>query len=583
VVVPSVFLWQRAVDDIQANAPFQKLRRNLLLALQLLALGLVVVGLAAPYVLSTRSSGKSTVIVLDASASMQATDVPGSRFEQARRGALALVAGVRRGDEVALVLCGARAGVAVPFTADRRRLQTALKAARATDCPTRMREGVLLALSLAGRRPGARVHILSDGAFGEVPPVSSSADLQFTRIGTRSDNVAIIGLEVVRTPGAAKHQVFIRIRSFSTQPKKAILSIYHEKDLIEARELTVQPGANLSETYDASLPRPGLLRAELDVQDDLAVDNTAYAFASSDAAMRVLLVTPGNLFLEQALVVQPEIEVFKTAGLSGSEAEAAYEQHDVVIFDRVAPPAGRPSGAVVYIGTTPPAALGGAGEALDTPAVTAWDREHPALQHVNLGAVQIASARPLSPAAGAKVIARSRDDGLILALETSELRALAFGWNLLDSDLPLRIGFPVMLRNSLQWLAGARGTTRQMLIRPGSVLRLTPPPEATRAVVSYPDGSRRAVAVTEGTVTLADTERAGEYSMAAGGREWRWAADLRDPAESNLQPGSELRLGAQVVAGQARKPGAEQHLWPYLALAALFLLLGEWHLYHRRP
>ncbi len=583
VLVSSVFLWQRAVDDLQANAPFQKLRRNLLLLLQLLALALLVLGLAAPYTLVTRSGGRSSVLVLDASASMQATDVAGSRFEQARRGAMQFVGNARRGDETALVVCGARAAVALPFTTDKRRLQAALKAARPSDCGTNMKDGILLALSLAGKRPGARVYVLSDGAFGQLPAVPASAAVQFVRVGTRSDNVAIVGLETVRSKVHGTHQVFIRIQSFSSEAKPALLSIYHEKDLIEAREITLQPGASVAETYDASLPRPGLIRAELEVRDDLSVDNVAYTFSASDAQTRILLVTPGNLFLEQALLVQPEVEVFKATGLTSSEATAAYEQYDVVVFDRVAPPVGRPSGAMMYVDVDPPAVLGTAGAAAEQPAVTDWDKTHPALEHVNLGAVQIASAKPLSPAAGARVLAHSGEQGIVLGLESPELRALAFGWDFMNSDLPLRIGFPVLLRNALQWLAEGRGGVRRLQVRPGTVLRLSPPADARRATVTYPDGSHRTVAVTEGAVTLADVDRVGEYSMAAGGREWRWVADLRDPAESNLRPADRLRLGDAKIAQASSSPQTEQHLWPLLALVALCILLGEWHLYHRRP
>jgi hypothetical protein len=91
VTISSVFLWRRVIEDLEANTPFQRLRKNLLLFLQLLALTALVLALAAPYVLSSRTSGGSSVLVPDASASMKATDEPGSRFAAAQRRAQQVV------------------------------------------------------------------------------------------------------------------------------------------------------------------------------------------------------------------------------------------------------------------------------------------------------------------------------------------------------------------------------------------------------------------------------------------------------------------------------------------------------------
>src|SRR5918997_1223896 len=75
--VSSTFLWRRMVRDVEANAPWQKLRRNILLLLQLLVLLALMFALARPFIRTTGISGKNLIIVVDRSASMAATDAEG--------------------------------------------------------------------------------------------------------------------------------------------------------------------------------------------------------------------------------------------------------------------------------------------------------------------------------------------------------------------------------------------------------------------------------------------------------------------------------------------------------------------------
>ncbi|MFL7808551.1 MAG: VWA domain-containing protein, partial [Anaerolineae bacterium] len=105
-MVSSTFLWQQVLRDRQANAPWQKLRRNLLLLLQLLALLLLVVALARPYNQTTGRLRGNLVVLLDASASMQATDVSPTRFEAARRQAERLIADLGTNDTMTLISVG---------------------------------------------------------------------------------------------------------------------------------------------------------------------------------------------------------------------------------------------------------------------------------------------------------------------------------------------------------------------------------------------------------------------------------------------------------------------------------------------
>jgi Ca-activated chloride channel family protein len=577
LVIPSIFLWRRATQDIQANAPFQKLRRSLLLLLQLLALLLMVAALAGPFFLASRLGGKSVVIVLDASASMNATDVRPSRFEEAKRRAREILGGMGRRDEAALVVGAARAWVASPFTSDGRKLQEALQEARPTDGPTNMRDALLLAFSLASKRPKSAVYVLSDGGFAPLPEVASPADLRFLRVGKESDNAAVLAFEAARPGKAADHQVFLRIKNYSAQAKTAVVSIYQEDDLLNAHRVELKAGENHTESYRLALKKPGLLRAELEAEDQLAADDVAYAFAELPSATSVLLVTPGNLFLEQALLVQPEVSLYKTVSLSAKEAEEAYREYDVVIYDRVPPPASPTSGGVMLI-----AAGGTRGEPVSTPRIDRWEEQHPALKYVNLSVVRISKATALRAGSRERVIAEAAGRPLIVAGERPGLRTLALGWNFSDSDLPLRVGFPILLSNSVRWLAASGGGSAPMRIRPGSIVSLAVPPDAESAEVTLPDESKRTLSVIAGQAAFTESDRVGVYGMTSGDRKWRWAVDLRSAEESDLTPREEMKLGARSVRAGEGPPKTERHVWPYLALLAVAILLLEWRVYHRR-
>src|ERR1700688_1858615 len=62
VRVPSTILWRRSLEDLHVNSLFQRLRRNLLLFLQLLMIGLALLALAGPRVNGTTEQGRRFVL-----------------------------------------------------------------------------------------------------------------------------------------------------------------------------------------------------------------------------------------------------------------------------------------------------------------------------------------------------------------------------------------------------------------------------------------------------------------------------------------------------------------------------------------
>src|ERR1700738_5489988 len=81
--VSSTFLWNDLVRDLAAHEPLQRLKWNLLLLLQLVALALITFAVARPFSQQIGEKPVQAVLLVDGSASMQAKDVPPSRFAKA--------------------------------------------------------------------------------------------------------------------------------------------------------------------------------------------------------------------------------------------------------------------------------------------------------------------------------------------------------------------------------------------------------------------------------------------------------------------------------------------------------------------
>src|SRR5205807_7396125 len=142
VIVSSTFLWSQVIRDVQANAPFQKLRKNLLLLLQIIAVALLVFALSRPFWRGKGIGGRSVVIVVDTSASMTATDVGRSRLDEAKQEASRVVGGMRPEDQMLVISAAAKPTAMTGFTSDRGELGRAIDSLKAHETSTNMREAV---------------------------------------------------------------------------------------------------------------------------------------------------------------------------------------------------------------------------------------------------------------------------------------------------------------------------------------------------------------------------------------------------------------------------------------------------------
>lgn len=580
--VSAVWLWEEARRDLEARVRLSKLRRDWLLWLQLLVLALLVLAAAGPYRQLVLGAGGDTAVVVDASASMLAGARPAELEATLRR----LVDGLGPGDRMALVRAATRAEVLAPLGHDRRALMSALERARPAPVAAELTPAVELAASLVGEK--GTVVVVTD-ASGVAPAVRADERLRVLRLGDAAgealDNVGIVSLGVRATDSSASdHEVFVRLANASLGAARGTLLLRVDGDVRDAVELEVGPAAEVGRT----LRLPGVAAAGAGVEntlvevvwrgegDALAVDDRAYWVLRPEAGRRFRVEGPADPYLLRALAAIAE------SG-SGWRRAAAGETADVEVLVATSPAdAGAP-----FLAVDPPE---GRLEEIAGSAVLSWEKTHPALRFVDLRSVRLGRIHRRQRPAGARVLAESGAGPLILEGAHRGRRYLMWAFDPMETDLPVRVAYPLLVRHALEYLAPTGGDLA------GGRATGAPPPmpwdggaEAGAVTLTSPSGRVTPLAPSGGSLRLPALEEAGVWKLAGGGRELRFATSLLDSGESDL---SARRAGAgsgpsgagEAAGGarDARPRDALRGLWRPLVLAALVLLLVEALAFHRR-
>ncbi len=585
-VVSSTLLWQRFLSETQASAPFQKLRNHWLMVLQLILLALVILAIARPYSSGRLATGAMSIIVLDASASMQATDEKPTRFEKAKHDILDLIDSLSpaSGGQMVLMVAGASAEVRQSATSDKAALRRSLAGVRPADTSTHLIDGLRVADSLAKSHPGSEVHLFSDGAAAGLDEFGTKdLPLVYHRVGLRSNNAGIVGLEVRPNPeDASQRAVFVSIANHSPTEMHATVELSFDGSLTDTKPVTVAATNTAAMVFVATQPRDGVFAVKLNYADDLAVDNSASVYSRLPTPVRIALVTAGNRFLQKALTASSPLAELVVS----PNVPADVNSYDIVALDNISPPQW-PSPNALAIHTLNTNWFGGVVQTLEAPTAVDWRNTDPLLRFVTFDDVQIAEAYGVKPPAWATPLVDAGHSPLIFAGESGRQRVVWLAFDTLRSTWPLRISFPIFIANCVDWLNPATARAERFQVKTGEPIRLPIPAPivaAASAMVTLPDGAKLNVPVAAGSSELVfgDTGQQGVYNIEMGTNRYVFCANLLDNVESDLQPRDSIDLGQRGrVAATTTKP-ANIEIWRWFALGGLGVLMLEWWWFHRR-
>jgi len=620
--VPCTLLWKRAVQDLQVNAPFQRIRRNILLLLQLLALLAVLLALGKPVLSLTGGPPRRYVLLIDRSASMETSDIRSgvTRLEEAKEQAKTFVKSLRgrdffslarSGDEVMIVAFDEHPKVICNFTSDKRRLLPAIDSINGSHKRSSLSEALMVARAFA-QSPGveannrssqehARLILFSDGRIRDTNKIVIGEDeLIFNCIGHSHSNLAITAMRARRSyENPADVEVFATVTNYGEQEVVTDVQLSLNGDVRAVRSVTVparSPGGRgepnkpgrVAVGFSLTYAETGVLEIRHLHQDVLSCDDAAWAILPLPKKLSVLLVSRGNPVMESALRACP-LEQLKIVSPNQFDqmdhaAMSVEQPFNVIVIDNCRVK-NLPTGRYLVFGRPPDGIDVTISGRLKNQLAVDWRARHAILQHVNLTNLFVAECYKLDLPRDADVLAEFNETAAVALLRRSGSVFLLVGFDALQSNWPFEPGFVLFFYNALSYLSIEFGQEQQYNVEVGQPLIIEGLPPETDVVVDGPGINNLKIKTdSAGTISVPATERVGIYTLSpAGGAAKVFAVNLLDQQESNIEPLRRLKLsGREVKAQQQTVARANVPLWPHLVGLALALVFLEWLVYNSK-
>ncbi|HEY8429066.1 MAG TPA: VWA domain-containing protein, partial [Sandaracinaceae bacterium] len=589
VEVPFVHLWHEVLAEKRTTRLFSALKRILSLLVALTVVCALSLAMGDPRWAGASDEARTTVVLVDASASMQATDVAPSRLDAARREVERLVDGLGGSDRMLIAQMDASTVPLSPMTGEQRILRESLARLEPTDVAADLPRALRFALDVLRGAPRPRIVIVSDGVLG--PPGEAAArareagvEVDWIRVGEGGRNVAITAFSVRRYPlDKSRSQVLVELWNPTRSDESVELTLLGDGEEIDVQRLRVAAGERLRRFFENVSGADRTLEARIRLADGTRdaqpADDRAYARLPERRRARVQAVTSGNLYLSAALLLDEYLEVVEVT----PDEYPAEGRFDVTIFDAWIPPT-PPDTHAMYIFPAAREGVEGPFEVTGTvqrPFFDRIDRDHPIVRFTALRDVNVAEALAVELQQGDRVVAGDEGVPLLVTGTRNGKRMIALLFDVRRSDLPLRVAWPMLLLNGIDFFV-QEDAGYFSSYETGETWHVPVPAGVEHATLVDPSGRARTVPIVDGRA-VATGQRAGFYTIRAGAYEDVLAANLGPSQEAVIEPAEHLDVGgARADAPEIGAPGVRTELWMLLVLAALAVITVEWFTYHRR-
>lgn len=564
--ISSLYLWKKAIRDSEVNTPWQKLKKSLLMLLQIAAVLFIILSLSDPYLFTNSSDAENIIIVIDNTGSMNARYENTTRFEAAKSNAEALIKNSSTGGNITIITSAIHPKVEIT-TNNKKEALSKLVSIKASNSMGDIKEVLSLIGALAKQQNNTTSLIYTDS-----PLKLEGVNGKLISMSSKCENISLDYIS--HSIEGDKLNALVRITNRNQESTSREVSLYGDGKLLAISQNKIE-GLETKTIFFNDIPKGSYyLTAEITEKDDLVEDNIIFDVINQSEKKKVLLVSQKNIFLERAFTSINNIELFKSSTL-----DIKADGYDLYIFDGILPKSLPAKGSLLII--NPPDGKEIIEVNGNIEGGTSSIQKHPLTKYVETASFDTTSIKKTNVPNWAEVLIRVGKNPGAMAGNMKGRKICIINFDLHNSEFPLTPEFPIFIYNISGYLIGT-SMDGKTAYKCGEGIPIELLPDAEAASIKIPSGKQEELELNYIGVQFNNTYETGIYKLIqkTKDKEYEYLFGVNFPAQEESAVNSSITSAENSSIDDVSSTFGKNIQFPMLLIIIAFMVL-EWVVYTR--
>lgn len=563
LIVSSSIFWEEIYKTLEVNSPFEKLKKNIMLLLQILITLLIILALMNPFLKFMSKEYSELIIVIDTSASMLGISEDKTCIDRGKDIAKEYVDSSSDGTKISIITANKETKTLVADSENKALVKEKIDSITESFNPGDLNSSLKLIESITKDLENYKVLFITDKEIdiGEL-------NGQVIYLDKNKSNISIDNIAHKKENG--KVSIISTITNRGNVDYSGDFYLYKENNLLEATSLELKKGEETTLNFNIEDTEISYLKGEISGKDAILEDNTFYHVMKDNDNKKILLISDKNVFLEKALSVVNQTEVIKTNHITNISEK---DNYDLYIFDGMLGENIPEHGNILIVNPSENNLFAVLGEEDGGEASVVGEDIPKYLQDMTFIASKI---KKVQVPTWAKSLVNVGDSSILFLGKHNNQKVAVANFDFHNTDLPLKAEFPMLINYICEELVENNIVNSNYI--GGEDIKINGSSAYDELIITSPSGRVRTI---ENNNILNENLELGVYSIEDSDNSLSEMFSINFPSteEGNIIDDTIENVEARLNENSSTKGRLD--ITPYIISVIIILIITEWILYNK--